>query len=103
MKSLLIYIVACVSLISCDDEIKLPEIEECTILSRTAICTDKRLPDNEQEYRRYFSEMRAYQCTNPSDYKEMQNKMEDLLKELATLRRRCSKFPEESPSRHPDR
>ena len=72
---------------SCDSEIPLPQIEECTMLSNVATCTDKRLPKDDQNYDREFSDMRAYQCTSPADYAILQKDIDEKRAELAKLRR----------------
>jgi len=48
------------------NEIPLPTIERCTVLSNGAICTDERMPVDEYVVPQKY--LLAYQCTNPEDY-----------------------------------
>lgn len=77
------------TLSSCKDEIPLPTVGECTMLSTGAICTDRRLPEEEREYELDVSEMKGYQCVSPSDYNTLRKDIEEKRKELAKLRRKC--------------
>ena len=90
MRKLQSCIVGCLILMltSCD-EIPLPEVERCTLLSNGGICTDKRLPPNEREYERSFEELRTYQCTNIDDFQALLDDIAEKRKELAKLRRKC--------------
>ncbi len=89
MKISQIFIVGWLIIITGCDEIPLPETEQCTLLSTGSICTDSRLPDEDREYLREFSDMRGYQCTNVDDYQALLDDIEDKRKELAKLRRNC--------------
>ena len=90
MTSFVIFIVsfAILTLTSCDSEIPLPTVGECTMLSNGAICTDKRLGEEDQEYELDVSEMKGYQCTSPSDYSLLRADISEKRKELAKLRRK---------------
>lgn len=74
---------------SCN-EIPLPDVENCTVLSNGATCTDKRLPKDKRTYDLSFEEMKAYQCTNPIDYQLLLEDIDNKRKELIKLRRNCS-------------
>jgi len=90
MLNFVFYIISSAILIlttSCDYEIPLPTIEECTVLSNVAVCTDKRLPKDSQTYDKELSEMRGYQCTSPADYAILQADIDEKRAELAKLRR----------------
>lgn len=88
MKSLKRPIAILILLVSCD-EIPLPEVERCTVISTGVVCTDRRRHDGEQEYEKSFEEIQGYQATNPDDYEKLLNDIADKRKELAQLRRRC--------------
>lgn len=74
-------------LISSCQSIPLPKVGVCTNLSDSAICTDERRPEGEQEYYLYFDEMLGYQCTSPEDYEILLKDISEKRKELAKLRR----------------
>lgn len=69
----------------------MPKAESCTVLSGGAVCTDERLPEDEQEYDLSFREMIGYQCTNITDKNALLNDIEKKRAELAKLRRKNKK------------
>lgn len=77
--------------------IKLTPIMECTQLTNTQICTvpkgyvlkDPCYRTGEQEYECPLWNTRGFQCTSPGEYAKGKKEIEDLLVELASLRRSC--------------
>jgi len=89
MANLLFFIVsfAILTLTGCEDhDIPLPLVDECTVLSHGAICTDMRLPEDEREYILGLSDMKGYQCTSPDGYNTIRADIDEKRAELAKLR-----------------
>lgn len=85
MMRLLTFIGVCTTITGCD-EIPLPKVEVCTVLSSSVICTDKRLSGLDQEYIRPVSYIKTFQCIGPHDYQIIMNDVLEKRRELLKLR-----------------
>ena len=66
-----------------------PLIEECILGDAGCLCYDPRLPKEEQEYTLVYEDCKNYIATNPSDYDEMSQYVDNLSKENEELKDKC--------------
>lgn len=83
---------------SCEGEIEIVEVPECTIGAKLMYCHIPEeypipascTPDGEdREYECPLSEAWGYQATSPEGYEDLRNDIDEKLKELAKLRKKC--------------